>query len=113
MHDLVENLQQTLFNCQSNLSQIKNILIPFARQPLFERKDGRKNTILCIEDRDEKVAKRYSDIKKATNQIQILLESNLTFFEMLDKLDDPKWLNYTDFIDDIVLNYLYQCVGCR
>lgn len=113
LHDLVGNLQQHLQKSQDNLQEIKHVLIPFARQPLFERKDGKKNTVLCIEERDERINKRYNDIKNATDRIIVLLNQNMELFEMTDKQDDPKWINYIEYVDKITLSYLYQTVGCR
>lgn len=113
LHDLVGNLQQHLQKSQDNLLEIKNVLIPFARQPLFERKDGKRNTVLCIDERDERKMKRYNDIKQATDRIIVLLNQNMELFEMSDKQDDPKWINYIEYVDNITLSYLYQTVGCR
>ena len=87
--------------------------MPFARQPLFERREGKKDGVLCLEERDERITKRYSDIKKASDQITDLLEQNMQLFQMTDKQDNPKWLSYIDYVDQIVLSYLYQCVGRR
>lgn len=113
LHDLVGNLQQHLQKSQDNLLEIKHVLIPFARQPLFERKDGKKNTVLCIEEREERINKRYNDITNATDRIIVLLNQNMELFEMTDKQDDPKWINYIEYVDKIALSYLYQTVGCR
>lgn len=95
------------------MEEIKNILVPFARQPLFERKDGRKEAFLAIDERAEKLEKRKTDIKAATNRILQLLEENMNLFQMTDKQDNQKWLQYIDYIDNIVANYLYQSAGCR
>lgn len=113
LHTLVGNLQQHLQKSQENLAEIKNILVPFARQPLFERKDGKKDTVLCIEEREERIAKRYGDILKTSENITVLLNQNMELFEMTDKQDNPKWISYIDFVDKIILSYLYQTVGCR
>lgn len=110
---LVGTLQKNLKKCQENLNEIKNILVPFARQPLFERKDGKKDAFLNIEDREERLIKRHSDIKVAIQKISDLLEENMKMFEMVDKPDSVKWINYIDYVDGIVTSYLYQSVGCR
>lgn len=113
LHILVGNLQSNLQKCQNNLNEIKNVLIPFARQPLFERKDGKKDTVLCIEERDERLAKRHADIEYATTQITNLLNENQKLFEIQQKEDNEKWLNYIDYIDGVISSYMYQSVGCR
>lgn len=113
LHTLVGNLQQHLQKSQENINEIKNILIPYARKPLFERKDGRRDTVLCIDEREERKNKRYLEMRKVAKQIENLLQQNLQLFEMADKQSDPKWVKYIEFVDGIVLNYLFQTVGCR
>lgn len=113
LHDLVGCLQSNLQRCQENLIEIKNVLIPIARQPLFERKDGKKDAVLCMEERVERLAKRHSEIKNATQQITNLLEENRKLFEIEQKQDKTKWMNYINYIDGVISNYLYQSVGCR
>lgn len=112
LHALVGNLQQHLQKSQDNVNEIRNILTPFARKPLFERKDGRKDAVLCVVEREERVDKRYSEMRDAAVKIEGLLQQNMQLFEMIDKQENPKWLNYIQFVDGIVLNYLFQTVGC-
>lgn len=113
LHTLVGNLQRNLQTGQENLNEIKNILIPFARQPLFERKDGKKDGFLCIEERHERIAKRHGDIKTATEKIISLINENKKLFEIIQEKENVKWINYIDYIDSVVASYLYQSVGCR
>lgn len=91
---------------------MKTILIPFARQPLFERKDGKKNALLCIEEKDECLAKRHSDLTCATEEVWSILNENKSIL-FSEKQEEVKWARYIDFVDEIVMNYLYQSVGCR
>lgn len=113
MHTLVGNLQQHLQKSQDNINEIKNLLVPYARKPLFERKDGRKDTVLCVEEREQRANTRYKEMRRIAKQIETLLQQNMQLFEMEDKQDDPRWLKYIEFVDGIVLNYLFQSVGCR
>ncbi|KAJ8957969.1 hypothetical protein NQ318_001970 [Aromia moschata] len=113
LHSLVGKLQTHLEKCQENLNEIRNVLSPFARQPLLERKDGKKDAILCIGEKEERINRRYSDFTKASEIISNLLEENMHIFRMNETQDNIKWVNYINFIDTIVLNYLYQSVGCR
>lgn len=113
LHSLVGGLQRNLGKCQENLNEIKNVLIPFARLPLFERKDGKRDTFLCIEERDERLSKRHCEIKSATEKIKSLIEENRQLFEICQDRQNIKWINYLDYIDSVVSSYLYQSVGCR
>lgn len=113
LHALVEDLQDYLKRSKNNLQAIKNALIPFARQPLFERKDGRKDTCLNIESRQEKISRKYGEIEKEAQNILQLLDENMRIFKMENDSENPKWQNYIDYVDNIVFSYLYQSVGCR
>ncbi|XP_044764909.1 dynein beta chain, ciliary [Coccinella septempunctata] len=112
LHGLVEHLQENLKKSKNNLLAIRNGLIPFARQPLFERKDGRKDACLNVEGREEIISRKYGEIKKEVLKISLLLDENLHIFKMENDRDNPKWKRYLDYVDNIILSYLYQSVGC-
>lgn len=113
LHNLVDKLQKHLKESQDNLSEVRDVLIPFARQPLLERKDGKKDTVLCIDDKEERIGRRRIDIKQATEKIELLLQQNQQLFEMTNKQGNIKWINYINYVDKIVMSYLFQSVGCR
>lgn len=41
----------------------------WAKLPLFERKDGKKDTVLCLDERIERKNKRYSEIEAAATKV--------------------------------------------
>ncbi|KAF5277248.1 hypothetical protein FQR65_LT00356 [Abscondita terminalis] len=112
LHTMVGNIQQHVEKSQENLAKIRNALIPFARQPLFERKDNRKDTVLSLDEKEERIKKRYTEIEKATKSIKVLLNQNMELFEMTAQQDNPKWIAYVNYVDQIVMSYLYQTIGC-
>lgn len=65
----VERLQVRMQQTQNNLQEIKNITSQWVKQPLFERKDGKKDSVLCISERTSRVSKRYSEIEAASNLV--------------------------------------------
>lgn len=69
LRDPVERLQQRMQKTQINLSEIKRITSTWVKQPLFERKDGKKDSVLCLNERSNRVAKRYSEIEIASNTV--------------------------------------------
>lgn len=69
LRDPVERLQQRMQKTQFNLSEIKRITSTWIKQPLFERKDGKKDSVLCLNERSNRVAKRYSEIEIASNTV--------------------------------------------
>lgn len=108
---LVQSLWKRLKAIQSNVNKIHDILEPWTRTPLIERKDHRKDTLLALDERAENVAKRYSDIRKASEQIHALLEENKSLFEISSEVD-AAWEQYVEYVDDMVIESLRKIVGC-
>lgn len=109
--DLVEGLWKRMKAAQSNVQKIGSILEPWTKTPLIERKDHRKDTLLALEDRSEKVSRRYAEITKAAEQIHSILEENRTLFQISDA-EQKAWQEYVRYIDDIVIESLRKAVGC-
>ncbi|XP_023295612.2 dynein beta chain, ciliary isoform X2 [Lucilia cuprina] len=107
----VAALQNRMNHTQGNLRQIHNIMSVWIKHPLFERKDGKKDAVLCIDERPDRTAKRYAEIIAASDEIHQLLHDNIKQFDMEDKQDDEMWLNYVDFVDNIVYEHLLKTVG--
>jgi hypothetical protein len=59
LHQLVHSLETRIQQTQNNVEQICNIMGVWSKVALFERPDGRKDTLLCIEDQPEHVQRRY------------------------------------------------------
>lgn len=109
--DLVKGLWKRMKSAQSNVKKIRNILEPWTKTPLIERKDRRKETLLALEDRSEKVSKRYAEITKAAEQIYSILEENKALFQ-INETEQEAWKEYVKYIDDIVIESLRKAVGC-
>lgn len=69
LREPVERLQLRMKKTQFNLSEIKRITSTWVKQPLFERKDGKKDSVLCLNERSNRVAKRYSEIETASTTV--------------------------------------------
>lgn len=109
--DLVEGLWKRVRAAQSNMEKIRSILEPWTKTPLIERKDRRKDTLLALEDRSEKVARRYAEITRAAGLIHSILEENKTLLQ-ISETEDETWQEYVKYIDDIVIESLRKAVGC-
>lgn len=108
---LVEGLWKRVKSTQGNVEKIRSIMEPWTRTPLIERRDRRKDALLSLDERAEKVAKRYAEIQKGAEQIHDLLGENETLFEIADKNSEP-WREYVGYVDDIVTESLRKAVGC-
>jgi len=96
---------------QGNLRQIRKIMGVWAKQPLFERRDCKKDTVLSIDERPDRTSKRYAEIQAASIEIHKLLQDNMLQFDMESKQDDAVWLSYVDFVDNIVYENILKTVG--
>lgn len=108
---LVEGLWKRVKSTQSNVEKIRSILEPWTKTPLIERRDRRKDALLSLDERTEKVAKRYVDIQRAAEQIHDLLKENQTLFEIEDP-NSETWREYVFYVDDLVMESLRKAVGC-
>ncbi|XP_049878702.1 dynein beta chain, ciliary [Pectinophora gossypiella] len=112
LHTLVGNLYQRMSKIQENLKDMKSVMKVWATQPLFERKEGKKDTLLNLEDRQERTNKRYTDIVSTADRIKELLKENMELFNMQDNQESEIWLNYVAFIDNLLEESLFKCIAC-
>ena len=69
MRKPVECLYLRMTTIQKNLSDIKQVMTSWAKSPLFIRKDGKKDTVLFLEERSERTKNRYNEIKEVALNI--------------------------------------------
>lgn len=65
----VECLYSRIVQIQGNLEEVKQVMTSWAKAPLFVRKDGRKDTTLCIEEREDRTKKRYAEMREVAVRI--------------------------------------------
>lgn len=111
LETLVEGLWRRVKATKDNVEKIRNILDPWTKKPLFERKDRKQETLLSLDDRHEQVEKCYKEIKKAATEIHTLLNENKELFSVEEETHDS-WQSYVKYIDDIVKEFLQKSIGC-
>lgn len=109
----VDQLQQRMNSIQNNLKEIRALMSLWAKAPLFERKDSKKDTVLCLDERNDRKNKRYAELESAATKVHQLLEANMHLFEMQDTQDDPNWVKYVVFVDNIIHESLLFMIGIR
>lgn len=72
-----------------------------------------QDTLMNLEDRPDKKAKRYSDIVTTANRINELLNENMQLFNMQDNQNSQIWMNYVAFIDALLEEALFKTIACR
>ncbi|MBN3279379.1 DYH9 protein, partial [Polyodon spathula] len=130
VHDLERRLQKT----KDNVEEMQNIMKTWVT-PIFERKEGKKDSLLNLDDRPERLEKRYSAIKESGNKIHTLLKENLellkadpnsdmwkAYVDYLDEMEnlellkaDPNsdiWKAYVDYLDEMVIDGFFSSIEC-
>ncbi|XP_041078235.1 dynein heavy chain 9, axonemal-like [Polyodon spathula] len=105
VHDLERRLQKT----KDNVEEMQNIMKTWVT-PIFERKEGKKDSLLNLDDRPERLEKRYSAIKESGNKIHTLLKENLELLKA-----DPNsdiWKAYVDYLDEMVIDGFFSSIEC-
>lgn len=69
LREPVERLQIRMQQTQRNLNEIKTIMSAWSKVPLFERKDSKKDSVLCMEERNDRIARRYAEMEAASLRV--------------------------------------------
>ncbi|GLH12097.1 uncharacterized protein GBIM_16851 [Gryllus bimaculatus] len=108
--------KKRLAKTQSNVEAVRALVGAWHRVALFERRDGRKDALLCLDDRQDRTAKRYAEISSGAAQIQELLKENQRLFGLEAPAGAPVgakgWRDYVDFVDALVGEAVLRTVGC-
>ncbi|XP_051927996.1 dynein heavy chain 9, axonemal [Hippocampus zosterae] len=109
LRDSICDLESRLQKAKDNVEEIQNCIKSWA-SPLFDRKEGKKDALLSLDDRAERLDRFYCTIRSSGDQIHFLMKRNLELF-----LSDPssdEWKAYEDYIDDMVIDGFYHCIEC-
>lgn len=73
MVDSVQDLEQRIQKTKDNIEEIQNIMKSWVL-PIFERKDGKKESLLYLDDRRERLDKHYRLITESGHKIHFLVK---------------------------------------
>nr|XP_003818154.3 dynein axonemal heavy chain 9 isoform X2 [Pan paniscus] len=105
IHDLEQRIQKT----KDNVEEIQNIMKTWVT-PIFKRKDGKRESLLSLDDRHDRMEKYYNLIKESGLKIHALVQENLGLFSA-----DPTsniWKTYVNSIDNLLLNGFFLAIEC-
>ena len=107
----VKEAETKLQKSQDNVKAIQKLVAGWVSHPIFERKDGRKDLLLCLEDYCmERKEKRYKEIKETSVKIHELIAKNKELLE--DSATTPEmWNEYLTYIDKFVIEGLVKTVA--
>ncbi|XP_016382633.1 dynein axonemal heavy chain 9 [Sinocyclocheilus rhinocerous] len=107
IRETVYDLEQRLQRTKDNVEEIQTIMKSWTT-PVFERKEGKKDTLLNLEDKTERLERTYGQIRASGTKIHLLLKDNMSLFKA-----DPssaRWKVYVDYIDEMVIDGFYSAV---
>uniref|UniRef100_A0A8C4YFM3 Dynein axonemal heavy chain 11 n=1 Tax=Gopherus evgoodei TaxID=1825980 RepID=A0A8C4YFM3_9SAUR len=102
VYDLEQRVQQS----KENIKTIQQIMNAWAEHTLFSRKDDRKDALLSLEDKEDRLAKKYKLLKEDGYKIHQLAEENLKLFKADSSSDS--WKIYIEYIDDIIVDGFFN-----
>ncbi|XP_043925657.1 dynein axonemal heavy chain 9 [Protopterus annectens] len=109
LKDNVHDLEGRVQKAKDNVEEIQNIMKTWV-SPIFERKDGKKDTLLNLDDRSERLEKRYNLLKESGEKIHTLVKENMNLFKA-DPSSDV-WKAYVDYIDDMLIDGFFNAIEC-
>ena len=118
---MVFDLEQRLQKSKNNIQDIQAIMATWAKSPLYERASARGtekqisgDTLLMLADLDERLNKRYREIREAGERIHHLVEDNRQHLqvESNDANISEYWKAYVEYIDEMITDGFYAIIQC-
>ncbi|XP_072259402.1 dynein axonemal heavy chain 9 [Pyxicephalus adspersus] len=109
IRDSVHDLERRVQKARDNVDEIQTVMKSWVL-PIFERKDGKKDTLLNLDDRNERLERRYNLIRESGKKIHQLLKENMELFSA--DPDSDVWKAYEDYIDEMVLDGFFSAIEC-
>ncbi|KAL6489651.1 hypothetical protein MHYP_G00033920 [Metynnis hypsauchen] len=107
--DRVCRLERRIQRAKDNVEMIQELMKGWSKQPMFCRKDSKKDTLLMLEDRAGRVAKRYSSVRRDGETIHRLLQENRDLFGA--EGGSEAWQDYVEYVDEMVVEGFFSAVS--
>ncbi|XP_066917361.1 dynein beta chain, ciliary-like [Clytia hemisphaerica] len=108
--DMVHILEKDVQSTKTNVESVNDFMSKWSLAALYDRKDGKKETLLNIEEKQSTMKKRYDIITEAGQKIKSLVEENLKSFGA--DMSSSTWQNYIEYVDEMVVEGFFQCILC-
>ncbi|XP_033374700.1 dynein heavy chain 9, axonemal [Parus major] len=103
------DLEQRLQKAKDNVEEIQSI-VHLWQSPIFERRDPKKESVLSLEECQERLERRYSLVREAGQRIHSLVKENQSL--LLAEPASDAWKVYLDYVDEIVLDGFFTAIEC-
>ncbi|XP_071535557.1 dynein beta chain, ciliary-like [Panulirus ornatus] len=107
--DTVSNLEGRVRKAQANVKLLDGILATWVQKPIFERRDGKKDTLLSLEDKAERLKKVYSCMERDGAKVQAMVEENKLLLKV--PASSRHWDRYLLFLDHMITRGLVDSVS--
>uniref|UniRef100_A0A4W3JPZ5 Dynein axonemal heavy chain 11 n=1 Tax=Callorhinchus milii TaxID=7868 RepID=A0A4W3JPZ5_CALMI len=108
--DAVHDLESRVQKAKDNIETVQTLMKTWSECALFTRKDNRKDYLMSLEDRDDRVAKRYKLLREDGEKIHRLVEENLHLLKA--DTSTESWKAYLEYIDDMILDGFFNAIAC-
>nr|KAF6455671.1 dynein axonemal heavy chain 17 [Rousettus aegyptiacus] len=102
MREILHNLQNRMQKAKQNIESISQAMKDWSSNPMFERKDNKKDALLDLDGRMATLNKRYTVVKDAGLKIQAMVAENAELFRA--DTTSQSWKDYVNYIDNMVLD---------
>ncbi|KAK2518440.1 Dnah9 [Columba guinea] len=107
--DDVYDLEQRIQKAKNNVEEIQTIVGSWA-SPIFVRRDCKTESLLSLEDCQDRLERRYSLVRESGQRIHLLVKENQSLL-LADPASDI-WKAYVDNVDEIVLDGFFTAIEC-
>ncbi|XP_009867872.1 PREDICTED: dynein heavy chain 9, axonemal-like, partial [Apaloderma vittatum] len=105
--DGVHDFERRIQKAKNNVEEIQMIVQSWV-SPIFERKDCRRESLLSLDDCQNRLEKRYSLVRESGQRIHLLVKENQSLL-LADPASDV-WKAYVDYLDEIVLDGFFTAI---
>ncbi|KAF6298410.1 dynein axonemal heavy chain 17 [Rhinolophus ferrumequinum] len=102
MREILYNLQNRIQKAKQNIEAISQAMKDWSANPLFERKDNKKEALLDLDGRLVTLNRRYTAVKEAGLRIHAMVAENAELFRA--DTTSQSWRDYVSYIDYLVLD---------
>ncbi|CAB1446422.1 unnamed protein product, partial [Pleuronectes platessa] len=107
--ELVQDLVCRVSRAKENCEAIQSLMKGWSKQVLFHRRDNKRGSLIQLEDRGERVNRKYNGLKKDGDSIHVLVQENMVLFRA-----DPAseaWQSYLEYVDEMVVEGLFSYIS--
>jgi dynein heavy chain len=121
---MVFDLEQRLQKSKNNILEIQSIMATWSKSPLYERASARSggtaekqtsgDSLLILSDLDERLNKRYREIRDAGERIHNLVRDNRQYLQVDENNSNTSeyWKAYVEYIDEMITDGFYAIIQC-